>query len=438
MSETPPEVSSGVESKYGILSRTWELELLVSGAVFFSLLQVPGLIDQIYSHIDIHLTSETYVVAFLGHVYGKAIMYVLIGAFLTHLTSRAYWVGLVGLDSVFPNGVKWDKKSRFGPIGRELLRDNLPTLPRTIAALDNFCSVIFGFAFSVVFFFLYTASLAITAGLLVFIIGKFIPGISPQKAFFPILLVLAFYPAILITADKRLGFRPGSRAHRVLRRLMQFSIIRVLSVIGAGVLTLTSNVPKRVIRPLGFGVLVGSILLVFATAYIQRTGVSSLGQWFVPSEQAASAVDYQFYEDRATDADPRVPRIQSDVITQPYVRLLIPYYAQRDNNAIARGCPGLDPKQLDSDEGSDPNPSAVDTVLQCVAKLRDINLDDAPVPGTELHLYRDPRTGFNGFVTYVPTAAMTHGRHVLTVKQMPRDEDDPKSPPPPYRIWFWI
>jgi hypothetical protein len=438
VSDDAPEISSGVESKYGILSRTWELELLVSGAVFFSLLQVPALIDQIYTRVEIHVTPETQTLAFLGYVYGKAIMFVLIGAFLTHLVSRAYWVGLVGLDSVFPNGVKWERESRYGPIWREMLREKMPTLARTIAALDNFCSVIFGFAFSVVFLFLYTVSLGMIAGVLAIIVARLAPGIGIPRAFAGALIVLGFYPAALINADKRLRFEPGSRADRVLRRQLRFSILGLFAATGAGMLTLGTNVPRRVIRTLVFAVTIGSLLLVFVTTYIHRGGVTSSGQKFVPSNLAATAVDYQLYEDRATEDDPRVPRIQSDVITQPYVRLLIPYYARRDNDAFRKGCPELDPKQLDSSEGQEPNPRAVDAVLHCVAKLRDIKLDHAPLVGADLSFYRDQKTGFNGFVTYIPTTAMTHGRHLLTVNSMPGDGDDPEVPRLPFRIWFWI
>jgi hypothetical protein len=255
----------------------------------------------------------------------------------------------------------------------------------------------------------------------------------------PILVLIGVYPPILVAIDKRIRFKPEGRAARLLRLLLRFSIIRVLSVVGPGMLTLITNLPRRLIRPIIILVAMGTLTLVFAEAYFRRTGISTVGQWFVPAERAASTIDYQFYEDRApANSDPRVPRIQSDVITQPYVRLLIPYYARRDNDAIAQGCPSIDPKLLESDEGIDPDPRATDAVLQCVAKLRDVRVDDAPLPGTQFRFFRDPRTGLNGFVTYMPTSTMIRGAHVLTVRQMPRANNDPAKPVQAYRIWFWI
>ncbi len=438
MSEPLPETPSGIESRYGVLSRTWELELLVSGAIVFWLIQAPGQVDHLFARVEIHFSSQTYIIAMLGYMYAKAILLVLEISFLTHVAARAYWVGLIGLDSVFPNGVKWDSNSQYGPISRSLLRDRLPTLPQTIASLDNFCSVIFGFAFAMVFLLLYTTFIFLIATALAWIVSTVFPRVGLQHALMPILMILAVYPPILIALDKHAGFAPDSTPSRVIRQFMRFSIIRVLSVVGAGFLILMTNLPKRRIRPVIILVTLVTLGAVAGQAYMRRTGLSSIGQWFIPSERPASSVDYQYYEDRASDDDPRVPRIQSDVITQPYVRLVIPYYARRDNDAIKDACPGITPKQLESDEGHDPDPRATDAVLQCVAKIRDVTVDNASVRATDFRFYRDPRTGLNGFVTYIPTAALTRGAHVIAIKQTPREEDDPKSPRQPFRIWFWI
>ena len=40
--------------------------------------------------------------------YVKLILYTLISCFILHLCTRAYWVGLIGLETVFPHGVRWE------------------------------------------------------------------------------------------------------------------------------------------------------------------------------------------------------------------------------------------------------------------------------------------------------------------------------------------
>ena len=41
--------------------------------------------------------------------------------FALHLLLRAHWIALVGLHSIYPDGVRWDRL-RMGPIQRELER----------------------------------------------------------------------------------------------------------------------------------------------------------------------------------------------------------------------------------------------------------------------------------------------------------------------------
>src|SRR3954469_21965204 len=87
-----------------LTSPTWELELFLSGAFVFATFQLPGLIEQLFTRIQPHTTEATYYVVFNLTLYGKAIAFTLIAMFVVHLVTRAYWVALMGLHSVFPGG----------------------------------------------------------------------------------------------------------------------------------------------------------------------------------------------------------------------------------------------------------------------------------------------------------------------------------------------
>src|SRR5690349_17536070 len=105
-------------------SPTWELELLISGAVLFALFQIPSLLNGLFAHLEPHATTAIMAVLLLVQIYVKAIVYALIAAFVVHLIARAYWVGLVGLHSVFPNGVRWEE-FKSGPVTLEVYKKRL-------------------------------------------------------------------------------------------------------------------------------------------------------------------------------------------------------------------------------------------------------------------------------------------------------------------------
>ncbi|MEM8997911.1 MAG: hypothetical protein AAGF23_24230, partial [Acidobacteriota bacterium] len=132
--------------------RNWEMELLISGAVVFALFQVPSALETSFQRLLVPLTrSQEFAMSF-AFVYTKMIVLVLITAFLLHLGTRAFWVGLIGLRSVYPQGIDWDEVHE-GPLWKRILRE-MPTLGDLADATDRLASQIFSFAFMFVFFFL--------------------------------------------------------------------------------------------------------------------------------------------------------------------------------------------------------------------------------------------------------------------------------------------
>src|ERR1051326_3908016 len=92
-----------------LTSPTWELELFLSGAFVFAMLQLPALIEDLFTRLEPHTTDASAMVLFTGALYAKAIAFTLITMFLVHLVARAHWVALLGLQSVFPKGIRWDE-----------------------------------------------------------------------------------------------------------------------------------------------------------------------------------------------------------------------------------------------------------------------------------------------------------------------------------------
>lgn len=442
-------------------SPTWELELLISGAVLFGLFQLPPALNGLFDRVMPHATATMLFVLVLAFWVGKATVYTLVGAFVLHLVSRAYWVGLVGLHSVFPRGVRWEALPG-GPVSREMWRSRLPPLPRTIARIDNFSSVIFSFAFMIALMFLLvvvfvTVSWAAAWAVATLLFG----GRHVGELFLAAAALLALPSTLAVLVDQRLGARlaPDGRAKRALRQALRAGSILSLSAVYAPILfTLTSNVRKTVIYPL--------LLLAFAATYVAG-GVEVLGRVgrltassedYFTDDAHAQAIESSYYESQWAPAQggaPWAPSIQSDVVRDPYVRLFIPYHPARHNLVIAERCPGARPLEergvrIDRHEHTPAADSAAAAMLACLARLHRVAINGTPRADVRLRFYTHPRTGGRGMLAYIPTADLPRGENVLTVMPAPRPANRAsplpsplgrrRAPPPlePHVIHFWL
>ena len=426
-------------------SPTWELELLISGAVLFALFQLPAVLDSFFGSLRPHVTSGTGPALFLVELYVRAIVYALIASFVVHLVSRAYWVGLVGLQSVFPRGVQWEEL-KAGPITLDVYRKRFSGLPAVISRTDNFCSVIFSFAFLLVILFAFTIVVSGVMGALAYgAAWLFFGGRNVRHFFLAFAALLAIVPLVANVVDRRFGPRlpPDGRSARMLRATANVLYrISLLNVTGPIFLTLLTNIGRRRLMAIFYAAFLGIILFVAADR-LQRTGRLSLNSYDYYAQSAGHGVNYRFYESQREPDEilDRVPSIQSDVIRDPYLKLFIPYSPARHNALVAKECPAVHALQERGVQFGLDRPvadSVVVPALRCLARIHAVTLNGAPRPDLEFSFYEHPRTGLKGIIAYIPTDSLPHGRNVLTIRAAPVIGDDaPKTPLPPWVIPFW-
>ena len=433
-----------------LTSPTWELELFLSGALVFATLQLPNVVDHFFAGFEPHLAGMTRSVVMNLSIYAKAIAYTLLITFTVHLTGRAQWVALMGLQSVFPAGIQWDKL-KMGPMSRALYEKQTPALSRGIAKLDNFCSIIFSLGMLFVVLFIYSATLVGVIGGLAWVLARLLStGQHIEWYFFGLILVFVAIPITGSLIDKRMGerLRPGTPLHRIVYGLLRFSFaINLARLAGPMMWTVMSNVGRRKAIVALYAGLMG-IVFLSAVDVLLRRGALGLNSYDYYSQSLAHGVSNAHYENqRPENASPRAPMIQSDIIRDPYVRLFIPYSPGRHNVSLPRACPGLKPLQTEGVQfGTDkPAPDSLAVpVLQCIAKIHDVKLDGAAVPNLDFSFYEHPATGLRGVIAYIPVDSLPRGRHVLTVMPVP-PADIPRDSAAlanaawkqPYVIPFW-
>lgn len=124
---------------------SWEAELLVAAISIFGTLQMFVFIEWVTAIFINILPQSFYLVAYFVVFSALLAISILASMFIIHFMLRAYWVGLVGLNSVFSDYSIDD--SQDTKLYMKLLVEKLPTLDHSINRADNLCSVIFSAAF---------------------------------------------------------------------------------------------------------------------------------------------------------------------------------------------------------------------------------------------------------------------------------------------------
>jgi hypothetical protein len=125
----------------------WEAEILISGGAFIGLLSGFSGYDVLRSLL-FYTTKLDWQLATLLIAIVRFGWWLLLIGFLVHLVLRGYWVGLVGLNSVFPAGINRQKlgfKGRFTSIAK--VSSNVPM----ILQLDKICGTLFALTFVALF-----------------------------------------------------------------------------------------------------------------------------------------------------------------------------------------------------------------------------------------------------------------------------------------------
>ncbi|HWT17081.1 MAG TPA: hypothetical protein VN581_14990, partial [Patescibacteria group bacterium] len=123
---------------------TWEMEMLLSGATVFGLLQLPAALNAMIEPVLARLGGGVGLVASILTVYVGAAVYLLLATFIGHLVIRGFWIALLGLRSVFPEGPDFERL-RGGPIARDVARRHAVRTEDEIERLDNLATIVFMF-----------------------------------------------------------------------------------------------------------------------------------------------------------------------------------------------------------------------------------------------------------------------------------------------------
>ncbi len=84
---------------------SWQAELIISGAALLGSLQLPGVLENFQHYLLLNYERASLQLWFFATSYWALFVYGLVLLFVLHFIVRALWIGLVGLNSVYPDGI---------------------------------------------------------------------------------------------------------------------------------------------------------------------------------------------------------------------------------------------------------------------------------------------------------------------------------------------
>lgn len=405
-----------------LIERSLELELVLSGAVTFSLLQVPSALEALQTSVITQYGAAGFVLLFVIML-AKPIAYILVGSLVLHLVVRSFWIGMIGVSSVYPHSEK--RVETGGAFYRQIMQTQRG-LKEQAASVDKFCRLIFGFSFSLI---------AIFLSVFVIITLSFSIALVLQKFFFPsanILQVLLTVYGILFLPYLLISILDYAIYHiRPLQHLQQNELLKRLY--------------NRVYRgfSVGFGSAAISVMNTIAThekrtyyiimsiagvAFAASTIIGEVLTWrthpYFPEDGAASAIEHNFYEHTLDTDNPARVMIQSDIISDPYLKLFLSYNT-RYNDSLRKYFSAAEPfyaQGLSMRVEKDTFPperlkASVDALRGLYTiTLNGKNLDSTNFSVGAFRFYVHPKTKQKGILGYIRIDSLPKGEQMLIVR----------------------
>ncbi|MBJ6982011.1 hypothetical protein [Luteimonas sp. MC1572] len=423
--------------------RTDELELIISGLLAFALLTVPGRIFDSWATNAIHVEGLFEYALQFGFLVSAGLSYALAFAFIIHLAIRGYWIGLIGLKSTFPAGIRWERVPFMGTVARAFHQERVGDLGSTIDRADRAASILFAMTILIALTIAWVGVLAVVLILLGGLMGSAFHG--GQRAIRVILvaayvlfLLASLAPVVLerLIARREAAGKASPGLQRTVRGLLRFlGIVIPQRLIAPVQLTLQSNLNGRGFMAV-YVVVIALAMLIGSVQVVNSAMFSMINRYDVLTGEA---VDHGMlsahYESLRSEHDLllRYPMIPADRIAEAHLRLFIPHQPKRDNPLARERCPAL-PEGRNSAEG----PAAATLAHACIASFWRVTLDGKALPLDDFVPIERRDLGMRGLVGYVPIGALPPGRHDLYLAWNADGEKEGPLRRREYRIPFWF
>jgi hypothetical protein len=403
---------------------TWEVELLISGVAVFAMLQLPGLLDDAVFAVRPRFSDWMGIVDVI-YIYSKSAAVMLAATFVVHLVLRARWIALVGMHSIYPDGILWDRL-RLGPYTRRAEEKRIGAIADAIERADNRATTVFAIGVSLALLLvMLTLSVALLFGVSIAL------GARPTLDTVALLIALLIVPyGLSQVVDRRWGerLRQDSLGGKLLAGVLgAYAAAGFGNTRNAALGMLASHGGRRRVV-LATAVLMMTAILGVSAVYYAMRAEKPLGNYAafpISGDMHPASLDPRHYADRRDAVrDGQAPFVPSMFVRGPYLEVTVPYQPALDENAMHDACPAV----ANRPEGA----ARIAASLECLSRIHALRLDGKPLP-VRFETGSDPATGRPALVAMVDVRALAPGRHELRTARLDAHDDEPKV----HVIPFW-
>jgi hypothetical protein len=419
---TPPQDTAWLK-ELGVQS--WQAELVMSGLIVTGLFQLPDLfIHWVEPSIIQSGELEFTFLKFASMIFLMGID-VLVIIFGIHLLLRGIWIALLGLNSVYPNGINTQSTKGMGEKYWQKARGKYPDLTAYCAELDANCSVLFSSA-TVTIIFVTSFSIVILA---FYKLSTYLMSVFPITANHILSVGVGIYVLYLVASlaawylAKK--YPDNKRIEKIVTGFSDaigalFSLYIFQKPIGYITSIQMSNSKSKygIIILLFFsllgGLVVGKQLRKSDTFYDFEAD-----KYFTFNNQPHEILAFNYENLISKEAQIYSPIIQSDVITDDFLKVFIPN--------IARERERMNLKEYSIKERfkmKNAQREAIDKErFEVYKQFNSIYINDTLQANLTYQFYTHPQASERGLLVYIPSEQFAKGRNVLEIRKHYFSED---------------
>lgn len=391
---------------------SWEAELLVSAVAIFGSFQLFAIVDwAVYQFVDI-LHLDQYLLGYLVAFITLFAVSILGSMFVIHFILRSYWVGLVGLNSVFPDYNTED--SVHSPIFTEKMLTKLPRLKDSITQVDELCSVIFACAFCLLMAYGYMA-LTMTIYLLIFnALVAIVPASIMYIPIYAIVILIVVQGLFSIVANNK-KFHDNNTVQNLYFNSTHITYILTQGPLYKNIVQVIMVFVSHFNKKKSLVLLVSAFLLGGLATLAIKFDDTKLKYLAMPDYfQSETRTFAEYYANQNQTMDFLItPEIEADIISVSVVKIFIPILSKEKKGLSNQFC--NDDKNLSKFEREE-RPQINQDQLACFQHYHQVLLNNEEITVDFMRSYHW-RTNQSGLIAYLPLDISMVGNNLITIQK---------------------
>jgi hypothetical protein len=399
--------------------QSWQAELVISGLVITGLFQLPDLFIK-WAETSVIQSGEMEFMflkfACLLFLVGIDMLIVFFGI---HLLFRGIWIALLGLNSVFPDGINVESTQGLGKKYWLKMKEKYPDLTAYTVELDARCSLLFSSA-TVIIIMVSSFSIIILAFYqLIRFLTSFFPVIADNiipigiGAYLLLLLVslVPWYLGKKYPDNKRVEkFITGyGNTMGVLYSLYIFR--KPVGYINS--IQSSNNKSKYLM----VGIMAVSAIMGFVGGrQISKSYAFNdfeVGAYFSFNNKPYQLMDFNYENLMDKEAHVYTPFIQSDIVTDDFLKIFIPTIARETERMTFKEYSLVERFKMTDAQREKRSKDELEVYKQ----FNRIYLNDVEYPNLDYQFYTHPQASERGLLVYVPTDSLPNGRNILEIQK---------------------